>query len=81
MGADISRPQDRLWSAIYPVKRPNKQRTDHKMQVLALGLSRSGTDLLRRALVMLGYRGVYHGWEITGISVVRKKTLLSGSHG
>lgn len=66
MGADISHPQDRLWSAIYPVNPPNKQRTDRKMQVLALGLSRSGTDSLRQALVMLGYRGVYHGWEISG---------------
>jgi len=35
------------------------------MQVLCLGLSRSGTDSLRTALLMLGYRDVYHGFVIT----------------
>jgi len=68
MGADISHPQDRLWSAIYPMKAPVRERTDRKMQVIALGLSRSGTDSLRQALLMLGYRGVYHGYEIPGRS-------------
>ena len=65
MGADISFSQDRLWSIIYPVRPPNRERTDRKMQVIALGLSRSDTDSLRQALVMLGYRGVYHGYEIS----------------
>lgn len=31
------------------------------MKVLVLGLSRTGTDSLRSALLTLGYRGVYHG--------------------
>lgn len=66
MGAEISHPQDRLWSALYPMEAPHRQRTYRKMQVLALGLSRSGTDSLRQALIMLGYHGVYHGFEITG---------------
>lgn len=34
------------------------------MKVLALGLSRTGTDSLRTALSILGYRGVYHGFEV-----------------
>lgn len=34
------------------------------MQVLALGMSRSGTESLRRALQILGYDHVYHGFDI-----------------
>ncbi|KAL8952683.1 MAG: hypothetical protein Q9222_001420 [Ikaeria aurantiellina] len=36
------------------------------MRVLALGISRCGTDSLRQALVTLGYNGVYHGIFKTG---------------
>lgn len=36
------------------------------MQVLALGLSRCGTESLKFALEDLGYQGVYHGFEVTG---------------
>ncbi len=36
------------------------------MQVLALGLSRCGTESLKFALEDLGYKGVYHGFECTG---------------
>ena len=36
------------------------------MRVLALGISRSGTESLKFALEELGYRGVYHGFELTG---------------
>ena len=36
------------------------------MQVLALGLSRCGTESLKFALEELGYKGVYHGYECTG---------------
>lgn len=35
---------------------------DRPMKVLVLGLSRTGTDSLRSALLTLGYRGVYHGF-------------------
>ena len=34
------------------------------MQVLALGLSRCGTESLKFALEDLGYKGVYHGFEV-----------------
>lgn len=34
------------------------------MQILALGLSRSGTDSLRAALEILGYDHVYHGFDV-----------------
>ena len=36
------------------------------MRVLALGLSRCGTESLKLALEELGYQGVYHGFETTG---------------
>lgn len=39
---------------------------DRPLQVLALGLSRCGTESLKFALEELGYNGVYHGYEITG---------------
>jgi hypothetical protein len=51
---------------IYPLKAPQRQRDGNKqMQVLCLGLSRQGTDSLRRALLILGYRDVYHGFVVT----------------
>ncbi|EME77548.1 uncharacterized protein MYCFIDRAFT_145894, partial [Pseudocercospora fijiensis CIRAD86] len=34
------------------------------MLLLCLGLSRSGTDSLRNALILLGYAPVYHGFEV-----------------
>ncbi|KAK4948027.1 hypothetical protein LTR10_013081 [Elasticomyces elasticus] len=34
------------------------------MQILALGLPRSGTDSLRSALLRLGYRHVWHGFDL-----------------
>lgn len=39
---------------------------DRPMQVLALGLSRCGTESLTLALEDLGYKGVYHGYETKG---------------
>lgn len=43
-----------------------KRDPQRPMLVLALGLSRCGTDSLRQALVMLGYKGVNHGIFKTG---------------
>lgn len=39
---------------------------DRPLQVLALGLSRCGTESLKFALEELGYNGVYDGVEVTG---------------
>ena len=49
---------------IYRLDEPNLIR-DRPMQVLALGLSRCGTESLKLALEDLGYKGVYHGFEST----------------
>lgn len=49
------------------------------MQLLCLGLSRSGTDSLRSALLILGYDGVYHGFSTVfgEDAIVREWTLLA----
>lgn len=50
-------------NTFYPMAAPKRTR-DRPMCVLALGLSRMGTDSLRQALEMLGYKGVYHGFVL-----------------
>lgn len=52
----------RLLHLIYPLDIPNKSR-DRPLEVLAVGLSRTGTDSLRQALLELGYQDVYHGFS------------------
>ncbi|KAF7193205.1 hypothetical protein HII31_05431 [Pseudocercospora fuligena] len=53
-----------LESTLYPTKPlPPGSRTK-QMKVLALGLSRSGTDSLRNALQILDYNHVYHGFDV-----------------
>ncbi|KAF2173787.1 hypothetical protein M409DRAFT_16059 [Zasmidium cellare ATCC 36951] len=47
---------------IYPL--PEKSPTrDRPLQVLALGISRSGTESLRQALIELGYDDCHHGFR------------------
>jgi len=53
-------------SATSPDFRPR----DRPMEILALGVSRSGTDSLKQALEELGYDHTYHGWD----------TMLSPEH-
>ena len=62
-------------SAIYALPEPQLTRT-RPMQVLALGLSRCGTESLKFALEELGYKGVYHGFETTGSHSVSWCKLL-----
>ncbi len=47
---------------LYHVEVPKGIRTT-PLEVLAVGLSRSGTDSLRKALVQLGYDHTYHGFD------------------
>lgn len=49
-----------LERAVYHEEKPPRIRRS-PMKVLALGLSRSGTESLRNALSTLGYDHVYHG--------------------
>lgn len=67
MGPPITLDLPRLYSILYPVRElPDRShaRPSHQLRVLALGLSRSGTDSLRAALTDLNYKNVYHGWVI-----------------
>jgi len=42
---------------------PDFRPRDRPMEILALGVSRSGTDSLKQALEELGYKHTYHGWD------------------
>ena len=53
-----------LLRIIYPLSLPDVQR-DRPLEVLALGLSRSGTDSLRNALLTLGCTDCYHGFKLS----------------
>ena len=59
----ILRPVHLFLEWIYRLDEPNLVR-DRPMKVLALGLSRCGTESLKFALEELGYKGVYHGYEV-----------------
>lgn len=57
-----------LWTLIerlyaLPSPPPPRQRTK-PMQVLCVGLPRTGTESLQQALLHLGYDHTYHGWDI-----------------
>jgi hypothetical protein len=53
---------DHILERIYHVDPPSKTRT-RPLGVICVGLSRSGTESLRAALLEIGYEKVYHGWE------------------
>jgi hypothetical protein len=54
-----------LLTTIYPLCHPPRTRSKSKpMQILVLGLPRSGTDSLRTALHTLGYTSIWHGFEM-----------------
>ncbi|KAL5355070.1 hypothetical protein BJX96DRAFT_1611 [Aspergillus floccosus] len=55
---------DTVESWIYNVPSAQRQTRTKPLAVLALGMSRSGTESLRRALTILGYDHVYHGFDI-----------------
>lgn len=57
------------------------------MQVICVGLPRSGTESLQQALIKLGYDHTYHGWDIvyddeihspTWVQLARKKWYSPG---
>ena len=53
---------DTITNFLYHVETPERTRTT-PLEVLAVGLSRSGTDSLRQALLHLGYENTYHGFD------------------
>ncbi|KAL1643963.1 hypothetical protein SLS58_004638 [Diplodia intermedia] len=54
--------KDALVNCMYPLA-PTAHKRDRPLEVLALGLSRSGTESLKRALETLGYQRCHHGSE------------------
>lgn len=52
-----------LLKLVYPVYEPNFRR-DRPLEVMCLGLSRSGTESLSKALLRLGYNDCYHGLQV-----------------
>lgn len=68
---------------IYPLREPPKHRSK-ELEVLCLGLPRSGTDSLQNALRTLGYGNVAHGFvwaqhaEISETYYRLRQQLLSG---
>lgn len=50
-----------LAKLIYPIKEPNRTR-DRPLEVIAVGLPRSGTDSLRTSLRLTGYNESMHGF-------------------
>lgn len=56
-----------LENHLYALPNPPPPRTrppNKPMQVLCVGLPRSGTESLQQALITLGYGHTYHGWDI-----------------
>lgn len=53
---------DAILGILYDCPPPHRPRT-RPLQLICVGISRSGTDSLRQALVILGYPKVYHGYE------------------
>ena len=54
---------DSLYRILYPIPPANRTRT-RRLEILCLGLSRSGTESLKQALETLGCQKVYHGFNI-----------------
>lgn len=56
-----------IWTLIervYAMPPTPPRRREKPMQVLCVGLPRSGTESLQQALLHLGYNHTYHGWDI-----------------
>lgn len=68
----------RIRSILYPQRAPPPHVRTKPMQILCLGLPRTGTESLTIALRMLGYE-VYHGWDMIfeQPSRMRQWTLLA----
>ncbi|KXX74201.1 hypothetical protein MMYC01_210004 [Madurella mycetomatis] len=49
---------------VYAVPSPPSRKRTKPMEVLCVGLPRSGTESLQHALLRLGYDHTFHGWDI-----------------
>jgi hypothetical protein len=54
-----------LLERLYAIPNPPPPRVrTQPMQVLCVGLPRTGTESLQQALIKLGYNHTYHGWDV-----------------
>lgn len=67
--------RDRIYHRIYSIDFPTQTRT-RPMEVIAVGISRSGTESLREALQMLGISPTWHGYD----SLLRPSSLQAWYH-
>ncbi|KEY73202.1 hypothetical protein S7711_04168 [Stachybotrys chartarum IBT 7711] len=49
---------------MYSLPEPPKRKRTRPMEVICLGMPRTGTESLQHALLSLGYDHTYHGWDI-----------------
>lgn len=49
---------------MYSLPEPPKRQRTKPMEVICIGMPRSGTESLQHALIRLGYDHTYHGWDI-----------------
>ncbi|KAI1176532.1 hypothetical protein F4777DRAFT_577830 [Nemania sp. FL0916] len=54
----------RVLEYVYSLPEPPKRERTKPMEVLCVGLPRSGTESLQHALLKLGYDHTLHGWDI-----------------
>ncbi|KAG6353260.1 hypothetical protein INS49_007559 [Diaporthe citri] len=53
-----------LENYVYSMPEPPPRKRHKPMEVLCVGMPRSGTESLQHALLTLGYDHTYHGWDI-----------------
>lgn len=53
-----------LENYVYALPEPPPRKRVKPMEVLCVGMPRTGTESLQHALLRLGYDHTYHGWDI-----------------
>ncbi|OTB04865.1 hypothetical protein M426DRAFT_73217 [Hypoxylon sp. CI-4A] len=54
-----------LLEYVYSLPEPPPRKRTKPMEVICVGMPRSGTESLQHALIKLGYDHTFHGWDIT----------------
>ncbi|KAF2254708.1 hypothetical protein BU26DRAFT_143852 [Trematosphaeria pertusa] len=72
----MSRIADSILEHVYSMPAPDRPRT-RPLQVICVGPSRSGTDSLKQALLLLGYQNVFHGYDTLLPANRHMKPILS----
>ncbi|OWT43060.1 hypothetical protein VFPPC_17764 [Pochonia chlamydosporia 170] len=54
----------RMIEKIYAIPVPAPRKRTKPMEVICVGMPRSGTESLQQALLILGYDYTFHGWDL-----------------